>query len=123
MEKEAFRWWLTLRTRDLNTGLAVYFIATALVAGILILGSDAITQASLQLAFIVVTVGFTIVSWLWIDGAIADLGNGKKDMPEDEKNSALGQSFLKAPFAFFRAIITIIMLAIAASLVYGVTTI
>ena len=118
MEKEAFRWWLGQRTRDLNTGFAFYGFVTALLLGILALsGSD--FGSSLQLAYIVITIGLGIFAWLWIDGSIADLKNGTKDVPQEEEDSTIVKNYKKSPFMFFRVLIGLIILATTASLVFG----
>jgi len=119
MEKEAFRFWMSQRTRDLNTGFAVYGVVTTLLLGILALSDMIDGSSSLRITFVIITIGLGIMTWLWIDGAIDDLGNGQKDMPGDEKDSALGKSFQKAPMMFFRVLIGIIMLATTGGLVFG----
>jgi len=118
VEKEAFRWWLGHVLDQTAHGFAFYGVVTALLLGILALsGSD--FGSSLQLAYIVVTIGLGIFSWLWIDGSIADLKNGTMDVPQEEEDSTIVKNYKKSPFMFFRVLIGLIILATTASLVFG----
>jgi sterol desaturase/sphingolipid hydroxylase (fatty acid hydroxylase superfamily) len=120
MDAKAFRFWMRLRTRDLVVGFMVYIFGSVLLVLALTLGAPVIQQLdAVRIAFVIVALVLGIMSWLWIDGCIVDVKALTRDVPEDEQDSNIVGEFTKSPFAFFRVLIFVLVLASTAGLIYA----
>ena len=120
MDNKAFRFWMRLRTRDLLVGFMVYILGSVLMTLPLALGAPVLQQLdAVRIAFVIVALVLGIMSWLWIDGCIVDIKALTKDVPEAELDSNIVGEFRKSPFAFFRILTVVLVVASTAGLVYA----
>jgi len=88
-----------------HTGLAI----------ILAWSPSGLEDSSVQLAIAAWTVLGSLWSAMTMDGVIADLGAGAKDMDEEMANSHIGRNYAKVPFGALRVVslVFIVLIVIA----------
>ena len=98
----------------------VYILGSVLMTLPLTLGAPVLQQLdAVKIAFVIVALVLGIMSWLWIDGCIVDIKALTKDVPEAELDSNIVGEFRKSPFAFFRILTVVLVVASTAGLVYA----
>lgn len=115
--------WAAMRQRDLLVGFAIFVAANVLLLGIVVLGQGTLGHDGshdAKVAFAVIAVALNLLIWLWNDAGIKDVAASNKDLEDDDRQLAIVQEFLKAPWAFYRAIVLIVTVLVAGSLVYAV---
>ncbi len=70
----------------------------------IVFGGSRLEADGVQLALATFAVLGSIWLTLVVDGAIADIAAGSKDMDEEMAASHIGQNWAKAPFGLFRVI-------------------
>lgn len=108
------------RAADMRAILLPFILSHTGILVVLGFGGSGLEDSGVQLALAAMAVLGSLWSVLWIDGAMADVAAGIKDMPEEQANSHIGRNFAKAPFAVFRlmnlAIVTLIVIAEVAAI-------
>jgi len=97
--------WIRLRTSDIRAIFPTYIAFTFGILTLLTFGHEHLESMQWQTTVIVVIANFW---WLlFMDGAIADVAAGAKDMDDDIAQSEMGKLYAKAPFMFFRAVFVV----------------
>ncbi len=115
--------WSAMRQRDILAGLCIFVAANVLLLGIVVLGQGTLGHDGshdAKVAFAIIAVALNLLMWLWNDSSIKDVAASNKDVADDDRQLAIVQEFQKAPWNFYRAIVLIITLLVAGSLVYAV---
>ena len=100
------------RAADLRAIILPIVLAHTGILIILGFGGSGLEDSGVQLAVAAMAVLGSFWSWIWTDGAMADISAGVKDMDEELANSNIGRNFAKAPFLVFRAINTLVVVLI-----------
>ena len=90
------------RAGDLRAILLPFSLAHTGVAIILAWSPSGLEDSSVQLAIAAWTVLGSLWSAATVDGVIADLGAGAKDMDEEMASSHIGRNWAKTPFSAMR---------------------
>ena len=103
------------RSSDLRAIILPFVLAHTGILIVLGFAGEGLEDSGVQLALAAMAVLGSLWSFIWTDGAMADIGAGVKDMDEEMRNSNIGRNFAKAPFGLFRlingAVVTLIVVA------------
>ena len=92
------------RARDIQASILPFMAVHAVVLLSIVFGGSRLEADGVQLALATFAVLGSIWLTLVVDGAIADIAAGSKDMDEEMAASHIGQNWAKAPFGLFRVI-------------------
>ena len=92
------------RARDMQAPILPFMAIHAVVILSIVFGGSRLEADGVQLVLATFAVLGSIWLTLVVDGAIADIGAGSKDMGEEMAASHMGQNWAKAPFGIFRVI-------------------
>jgi len=115
--------WGAVRQRDVLVGFGFFVFANVLLLGIVALANDVVGSSGsngVQVAFAIIIVGMNFLLWLWNDSAIKDVQASTKGIAEADRQLAISQEFIKAPWALYRGLVAIITVAVAAGLLFAV---
>ena len=115
--------WGAVRQRDVLVGFGFFVFANVLLLGIVALANDVVGGSGsngVQVAFAIIIVGMNFLLWLWNDSAIKDVQASTKGIAEADRQLAMSQEFIKAPWALYRGLVAIITVAVAAGLLFAV---
>lgn len=115
--------WGAVRQRDVLVGFGFFVFANVLLLGIVALANDVVGSSGsngVQVAFAIIIVGMNFLLWLWNDSAIKDVQASTKGIAEADRQLAISQEFIKAPWALYRGLVAIITVAVAAGLLFSV---
>ena len=93
-----------MRANDMRAIILPFSIAHTGVAIILGFGGAGLEDSGVQLAIAAWVVLGSLWSAMTMDGAIADLAAGAKDMDDEMADSNIGRNYAKTPFAAIRAV-------------------
>ena len=115
--------WATMRQRDVVAGFGFFvFFNTALLA-LIVLGSDVLGHDGshdAKVGFGIIAVAIKLMLWIWNDSAIVDVQASSKDIAGADLETAIGQKFVKAPWAMYRVLVLVITVLVTGSIIYGV---
>ncbi|MCH9737753.1 MAG: hypothetical protein K0U42_03215 [Actinomycetia bacterium] len=115
--------WATMRQRDVVAGFGFFvFFNTALLA-LIVLGSDVLGHDGshdAKVGFGIIAVAINLMLWIWNDSAIVDVQSSSKDIAGADLETAIGQKFVKAPWAMYRVLVLVITVLVTGSIIYGV---
>ena len=115
--------WATMRQRDVVAGFGFFvFFNTALLA-LIVLGSDVLGHDGshdAKVGFGIIAVAINLMLWIWTDSAIVDVQASSKDIAGADLETAIGQKFVKAPWAMYRILVLVIAVLVTGSIIYGV---
>ena len=115
--------WATMRQRDVVAGFGFFvFFNTALLA-LIVLGSDVLGHDGshdAKVGFGIIAVAINLMLWIWNDSAIVDVQSRSKDIAGADLETAIGQKFVKAPWAMYRVLVLVITVLVTGSIIYGV---
>jgi hypothetical protein len=115
--------WATMRQRDVVAGFGFFvFFNTALLA-LIVLGSDVLGHDGshdAKVGFGIIAVAINLMLWIWNDSAIVDVQSSSKDIAGADLETAIGQKFVKAPWAMYRILVLVITVLVTGSIIYGV---
>ena len=95
MDTQTWTEWIRLRTSDIRAIFPTYIAFTFGILTLLTFGHEHLENMQWQTTVIVVIANFW---WLlFMDGAIADVAAGAKDMDDDIAQSEMGKLYAKAP--------------------------
>ena len=115
--------WGAVRQRDVLVGFGFLVFANVLLLGIVALANDVVGSSGsngVQVAFAIIIVGVNFMLWLWNDSAIKDVQASTKGIAEADRQLAISQEFIKAPWSLYRGLVAIITVAVAAGLLFAV---
>jgi hypothetical protein len=115
--------WGAVRQRDVLVGFGFFVFANVLLLGIVALANDVVGGSGsngVQVAFAIIIVGMNFLLWLWNDSGIKDVQASTKGIAEADRQLAISQEFIKAPWALYRGLVAIITVAVAAGLLFAV---
>jgi len=115
--------WGAVRQRDVLVGFGFFVFANVLLLGIVALANDVVGSSGsngVQVAFAIIIVGMNFLLWLWNDSGIKDVQASTKGIAEADRQLAISQEFIKAPWALYRGLVAIITVAVAAGLLFAV---
>ncbi|MFY9240059.1 MAG: hypothetical protein WAO78_14530 [Roseovarius sp.] len=115
--------WGAVRQRDVLVGFGFFVFANVLLLGIVALANDVVGGSGsngVQVAFAIIIVGMNFMLWLWNDSGIKDVQASTKGIAEADRQLAISQEFIKAPWALYRGLVAIITVAVAAGLLFAV---
>ncbi|MDP4634043.1 MAG: hypothetical protein NWS58_03865 [Pontimonas sp.] len=115
--------WGAVRQRDVLVGFGFFVFANVLLLGIVALANDVVGSSGsngVQVAFAIIIVGMNFLLWLWNDSAIKDVQASTKGIAEADRQLAISQEFIKAPWSLYRGLVAIITVAVAAGLLFAV---
>ena len=115
--------WGAVRQRDVLVGFGFFVFANVLLLGIVALANDVVGSSGsngVQVAFAIIIVGMNFLLWLWNDSAIKDVQASTKDIAEADRQLAISQEFIKAPWSLYRGLVAIITVSVAAGLLFAV---
>ena len=99
------------RAGDARSILLPFALAHTGLAIILAWSPSGLEDSSVQLAIAAWTVLGSLWSAMTMDGAIADIGAGAKDMDEELASSHFGRNWAKVPFSTLR-VVSFVMVAL-----------
>jgi len=115
--------WATMRQRDVVAGFGFFvFFNTSLLA-LIVLGSDVLGHDGshdAKVGFGIIAVAINLMLWIWNDSAIVDVQSSSKDIAGADLETAIGQKFVKAPWAMYRVLVLVITVLVTGSIIYGV---
>jgi len=115
--------WATMRQRDVVAGFGFFvFFNTALLA-LIVLGSDVLGHDGshdAKVGFGIIAIAINLMLWIWNDSAIVDVQSSSKDIAGADLETAIGQKFVKAPWAMYRVLVLVITVLVTGSIIYGV---
>jgi len=115
--------WATMRQRDVVAGFGFFvFFNTALLA-LIVLGSDVLGHDGshdAKVGFGIIAIAINLMLWIWNDSAIVDVQSSSKDIAGADLETAIGQKFVKAPWAMYRILVLVITVLVTGSIIYGV---
>jgi len=115
--------WATMRQRDVVAGFGFFvFFNTALLA-LIVLGGDVLGHDGshdAKVGFGIIAVAINLMLWIWNDSAIVDVQSSSKDIAGADLETAIGQKFVKAPWAMYRVLVLVITVLVTGSIIYGV---
>ena len=115
--------WATMRQRDVVAGFGFFvFFNTALLA-LIVLGSDVLGHDGshdAKVGFGIIAIAINLMLWIWNDSAIVDVQASSKDIAGADLETAIGQKFVKAPWAMYRVLVLVITVLVTGSIIYGV---
>ncbi len=115
--------WGAVRQRDVLVGFGFFVFANVLLLGIVALANDVVGSSGsngVQVAFAIIIVGMNFLLWLWNDSGIKDVQASTKGIAEADRQLAISQEFIKAPWSLYRGLVAIITVAVAAGLLFAV---
>ena len=115
--------WGAVRQRDVLVGFGFFIFANVLLLAIVALASDVVTsggKSAVQVAFAILVVGLNFLLWLWNDSGIKDVQASTKGITVEDRELAISQEFIKAPWMLYRFLVAVITVAIAGGLLYAV---
>jgi hypothetical protein len=115
--------WGAVRQRDVLVGFGFFVFANVLLLGIVALANDVVGSSGsngVQVAFAIIIVGMNFLLWLWNDSAIKDVQASTKGIAEADRQLAISQEFIKAPWSLYRGLVAIITVSVAAGLLFAV---
>ena len=104
-------------------GFGFFVFANVLPLGIVALANDVVGGSGsngVQVAFAIIIVGINFLLWLWNDSGIKDVQASTKGIAEADRQLAISQEFIKAPWSLYRGLVAIITVAVAAGLLFAV---
>ena len=103
------------RAGDARAILLPFSLAPTGLAIILAWSPSGLEDSSVQLAIAAWTVLGSLWSAMTMDGVIADLGAGAKDMDEEMSNSHVGRNWAKVPFGALRVVsfVMVVLIVVA----------
>jgi hypothetical protein len=105
------------RAGDARAILLPFSLAHTVLGIILAWSPAGLEDSSVQLAIAAWTVLGSLWSAMTMDGVLADIGAGAKDMDEEMANSHIGRNWAKIPFGALRAVsVVIVVLLVLAEL-------
>ena len=117
--------WGSVRQRDVLVGFGFFIFANVLLLGIVALANDVVASggsSGVQVAFAIIVVGLNFMLWLWNDSSIKDVQASTKDILAEDRDLAISQNFIKAPWAMYRALVAVITVAVAGGLLFAVVS-
>lgn len=115
--------WGNMRQRDVVAGFGFFvFFNTALLA-LIVLGSDVLGHDGshdAKVGFGIIAIAINLMLWIWNDSAIVDVQSSSKDIAGADLETAIGQKFVKAPWAMYRVLVLVITVLVTGSIIYGV---
>lgn len=115
--------WGAVRQRDVLVGFGFFIFANVLLLAIVALASDVVTsggKSAVQVAFAIIVVGLNFLLWLWNDSGIKDVQASTKGITVEDRELAISQEFIKAPWMLYRVLVAVITVAIAGGLLFAV---
>ena len=115
--------WGAVRQRDVLVGFGFFVFANVLLLGIVALANDVVASGGsngVQVAFAIIVVGLNFLLWLWNDSGIKDVQASTKDIMVEDRDLAISQEFIKAPWLLYRLLVAVITVAIAGGLLFAV---
>lgn len=120
---DANNFWGAVRQRDVLVGFGFFVFANVLLLGIVALANDVVASggsSGVQVAFAIIVVGLNFLLWLWNDSGIKDVQASTRDIMVEDRDLAISQEFIKAPWMLYRALVAVITVAIAGGLLFAV---
>ena len=115
--------WGAVRQRDVLVGFGYLVFANVLLLGIVALANDVVASggsSGVQVAFAIIVIGLNFMLWLWNDSGIKDVQASTKGIGEGDRELAISQEFIKAPWALYRGLVAVITVAVAGGLLFAV---
>jgi hypothetical protein len=115
--------WGAVRQRDVLVGFGFFAFANVLLLGIVALANDVVASggsSGVQVAFAIIVIGLNFMLWLWNDSGIKDVQASTKGIAEGDRELAISQEFIKAPWALYRGLVAVITVAVAGGLLFAV---
>ena len=115
--------WGSVRQRDVLFGFGFFVFANVLLLGIAALANDVVGSggaSGVQVAFAIIVVGLNFLLWLWNDSGIKDVQASTRDIMVEDRDLAISQEFVKAPWMLYRTLVAVITVAIAGGLLFAV---
>ena len=115
--------WGAIRQRDVLVGFGFFVFANVLLLGIVALANDVVASggsSGVQVAFAIIVIGLNFMLWLWNDSSIKDVQASTKGIAERDRELAISQEFIKAPWALYRGLVAVITVAVAGGLLFAV---
>ena len=115
--------WGAVRQRDVLVGFGYLVFANVLLLGIVALANDVVASggsSGVQVAFAIIVIGLNFMLWLWNDSSIKDVQASTKGIAERDRELAISQEFIKAPWALYRGLVAVITVAVAGGLLFAV---
>ena len=120
---DANNFWGAVRQRDVLVGFGFFVFANVLLLGIAALANDVVGSggaSGVQVAFAIIVVGLNFLLWLWNDSGIKDVQASTRDIMVEDRDLAISQEFVKAPWMLYRTLVAVITVAIAGGLLFAV---
>ena len=115
--------WGAVRQRDVLVGFGYLVFANVLLLGIVALANDVVASggsSGVQVAFAIIVIGLNFMLWLWNDSSIKDVQASTKGIAERDRELAISQDFIIAPWALYRWLLAVITVAVAGGLLFAV---
>lgn len=115
--------WGAVRQRDVLVGFGFFVFANVLLLGIVAVANDVVGSggsSGVQVAFAIIVVGLNFLLWLWNDSGIKDVQASTRDIMVEDRDLAISQEFIKAPWILYRTLVAVITVAIAGGLLFAV---
>ncbi|MFY9207930.1 MAG: hypothetical protein WAO33_02335 [Candidatus Nanopelagicales bacterium] len=115
--------WGAMRQRDVVAAFGFYFFFNTALLALIVLGSDVLGHDGshdAKVGFGIIAVAINLMLWIWNDSAIVDVQASSKDIAGADLETAIGQKFVKAPWAMYRVLVLVITVLVTGSIIYGV---
>ena len=115
--------WATMRQRDVVAGFGFFVFFNISLLALIVLGSDVLGHDGshdAKVGFGIIAVAINLMLWIWNDSAIVDVQASSKDIAGADLETAIGQKFVKAPWAMYRVLVLVITVLVTGSIIYGV---